>query len=486
MLKRYLAAVLLLTLGLVGQASAQTPFTRTPGTIPGCTTNCTIANLNISTLNNWTPTFGVRMDTSSTPAAGGTGNAVGDALTLNAGCTTNPIVTVGTISGGAVTAYNITNPGNCLSLPTNPVSVLSSTGSGTGATFNLTWAPIAANVAFSNAELVANQGNFILGAQPGAFSGTESTFIGGLSPTIASGNFITDVGIGNCGIGSGTTLQNASFLWCVGSNAGRNLANGATTSMFAGTFGSSASPNITGANNYVFQIDGNPALTTGNNNAMFASSCNLLATGSGSVCIGYGSGLTTAAATNAVVIGGTPNTGQTTKGAECPSGSVCIGAQVGNTNITGSDYILMGLLAGNTTCGAGGIKTVLIGFGVDCMAANTSQWLNVDNAFLSSVHTPAIGSGFGTSPTISGASSAAFQVNVGTGGTASTGTVTFTTNAPTGWACAAVDDTNPATSDTVVTPLTSGSITLTNYVRTTGIAGAWAASDIITVTCNGF
>jgi hypothetical protein len=459
----------------------------TGGTIDGTCLGCATPGAGaFTTFQGWAPRFAARMDSNPTPASGGTGNATGDALTLNAGCATNPVVTVQSTSG-AVVSYNITNPGVCTTLPANPLSVLSTTGTGTGAQFNLSWDPWSAATSFSNAVASGNNGNFILGASPGRFSGTESLFVGGLSPSIDSGNFITDVGVGSCGIGSGTTLQNASFLWCVGSNAGRNVANGASLSMFAGTFGSATSPNITGTSNFVFQIDANPNLTTGNQNAMYASSCGLLATGSGNFCAGFGSGLTVPSASSSVVIGGNPNGGASTAGARCPGNSVCVGANSGNPNITGADYILVGPGVGNTTCGAGGIKTVLIGFGIDCTAANTSQWLNIDSAIIASVSKPTLSSGFGTSASVpEGTSSAAFQVNVGTGGTASSGVIQFASAAPNGWICHAVDVTNPSTSNTVASGTSTQQITLTNFSRTAGTVTAWAASDIINVNCNGF
>src|SRR5205823_4646256 len=108
--------------------------------------------------------FGIRDDSTAAPAAGGTGNAAGDQLTLNDGCATHAVLTVGTVSSGAVTAYNIVNRGSCASPPANPVSVLSTTGIGTGATFTLNWGPqLVAGMAFGS--LTNNQGNLILGGE---------------------------------------------------------------------------------------------------------------------------------------------------------------------------------------------------------------------------------------------------------------------------------------------------------------------------------
>jgi hypothetical protein len=73
-------------------------------------------------------------------ASGGTGYAIGDTITLS---NTYEKLTVTTVSGGAVTAVNITTSVNMLTafIPANPVAQSLSSGGGTGASFNLTWAP---------------------------------------------------------------------------------------------------------------------------------------------------------------------------------------------------------------------------------------------------------------------------------------------------------------------------------------------------------
>ena len=71
---------------------------------------------------------------------------------------------------------------------------------------------------------------------------------------------------------------------------------------------------------------------------------------------------------------------------------------------------------------------------------------------------------------------------MGTGGTASTGTVTLPT-AAVGWVCDFHDVTTPASFVTEMTGGTSTTVTVTNYSRTTGIATAWAASDVLRAKC---
>lgn len=78
-----------------------------------------------------------RLCTTATVSSGGSGYVLGDVLTLSGGI--NPIqLRVTGVSAGAITAVSIMFGGNFQtgSIPSNPVAVASSTGSGTGATFN--------------------------------------------------------------------------------------------------------------------------------------------------------------------------------------------------------------------------------------------------------------------------------------------------------------------------------------------------------------
>ena len=71
-------------------------------------------------------------------AVGGTGYIVGNTINLGNGV----VLTVATVTTGAVATTTITQPGSfnaAMPTPTNPVSQVSTNGSGTGATFTLTW-----------------------------------------------------------------------------------------------------------------------------------------------------------------------------------------------------------------------------------------------------------------------------------------------------------------------------------------------------------
>jgi len=77
---------------------------------------------------------------SATIGASGTGYASGDTITLTGGTfTTAIVITVLTVSSGAIATFNISTPGNYTVLPSSPVSQGSTSGSGTGATFNVLW-----------------------------------------------------------------------------------------------------------------------------------------------------------------------------------------------------------------------------------------------------------------------------------------------------------------------------------------------------------
>lgn len=103
---------------------------------------------------------------------------------------------------------------------------------------------------------------------------------------------------------------------------------------------------------------------------------------------------------------------------------------------------------------------------------------------------PAIGSGFGSSPSVTAANgTAAFTVNVGTGASATSGVITMPA-ATNGWICSVNDLTARATgtalNQTYETATTTTSVTITNQTISTGVPVAWAASDIIQLSCMGY
>lgn len=99
---------------------------------------------------------------------------------------------------------------------------------------------------------------------------------------------------------------------------------------------------------------------------------------------------------------------------------------------------------------------------------------------------PSISSGFGSSPSVvANNGSGAFTVNVGTGGVATSGVLGLPT-AATGWNCLVNDLTAAAghvAYSTVQTASTTATATVENQTKSTGAAIAWAASDILRVSC---
>lgn len=124
-----------------------------------------------------------------------------------------------------------------------------------------------------------------------------------------------------------------------------------------------------------------------------------------------------------------------------------------------------------------------IGLGV----ASAANGIKLPNGVLISTTAPTIGSGFGISPSVpNNNGTAVFTVNVGTGGTATSGVVTMPA-ATTGWACTASPTSSPqAGAQTDSAPTSTTSITLTNYTLATGVALAWPASTVLEVICSGY
>lgn len=103
---------------------------------------------------------------------------------------------------------------------------------------------------------------------------------------------------------------------------------------------------------------------------------------------------------------------------------------------------------------------------------------------------PTISSGFGTSPAVlvhNGTS--AFTVDVGTGGSATSGIVGLPA-ATTGWICNVENRTavlgNVANARTVQISTTTTTATFENQTVSTGAVLAWTASDVLAVSCRGY
>lgn len=127
----------------------------------------------------------------------------------------------------------------------------------------------------------------------------------------------------------------------------------------------------------------------------------------------------------------------------------------------------------NLDGGAAAISFTSLTLGAKLMASSTG---------------PTIASGFGTTPALFFAgNTAAFEIEVGTGGTATFGVLTMPA-AANAWSCAASDKTTQSSTVFLtkqVGTASSTAVTLENF-NTSGAAAAWAASDFLIVSCTAF
>lgn len=162
-------------------------------------------------------------------------------------------------------------------------------------------------------------------------------------------------------------------------------------------------------------------------------------------------------------------------------------------NVKGSGAGYTNLVSANTT-GTNYSATLPANTG-DIAETNLAQTFSARQTFNSGIgivnlavsgSAPTISSGFGTAPSITASNgTAAFRLNVGTGGTATSGVIGLPT-ATNGWNCFASDITTPATGHAIKQSAgTTTSATLTNY-NNAGVATAWAASDILIVNCTAY
>jgi phage-related tail fiber protein len=100
---------------------------------------------------------------------------------------------------------------------------------------------------------------------------------------------------------------------------------------------------------------------------------------------------------------------------------------------------------------------------------------------------PVIASGFGATPSVVASNgTAVFTINVGTGGTASSGVLTMPADV-TGWACTVQPNGAPQAAAAMYSaPTSATSITITNYTATTALALAWPSGFVVSVQCRGY
>jgi len=128
---------------------------------------------------------------------------------------------------------------------------------------------------------------------------------------------------------------------------------------------------------------------------------------------------------------------------------------------------------GGTTPAAGTFTT---------LNANTS--LQVEGIMVISGTNPTIVSGFGTSPTITGANTFGFKIVIGSGGAAS-GVVGLPA-APNGWIVTGWDVSNATGIYIQQTAVSTTSATLAGFSMTTGLATNFGAGDILILTASPY
>lgn len=249
--------------------------------------------------------------------------------------------------------------------PSWTLSEASSTGLGTGATWNVAFAPIASTVSYlASNPSNTNPNNTVLGASAGVAqtSAIENTLIGfqaGLRITTGgentligwqAGKLLTS-STGNTFVGAGPVLiSTGNNNTIVGQDAGRNTVGGSSLTLF----GQDALLTSTATNTNFITAIGKSAM--GNWSASLNGSANDVALGN-SACIGAASG--------------TRNFIKVT----------CLGSTTGGALTTGSTNTLIGFGVGNTTL-ASGAGNILIGSGVqtvDTAAGGTSNTINIEN-----------------------------------------------------------------------------------------------------------
>lgn len=186
--------------------------------------------------------------------------------------------------------------------------------------------------------------------------------------------------------------------------------------------------------------------------------------------INYGSGVVTVARSGQNINGAAANLTLAASSAASPS-SVYVESD-GTNYFADSHSLNATTLIGKTWAAPANLGTGTPASG----AFTTISEVNL----LTSNAAPTISSGFGTSPSIASSNgTAAFTVNVGTGGTATSGVIGLPT-AANGWVVHC-DDLTTQSASVFITKQTASSTTtatVTQY-NTSGVATAWVASDIL-------
>lgn len=208
---------------------------------------------------------------------------------------------------------------------------------------------------------------------------------------------------------------------------------------------------------------------------------------------GNGIGLMYAAGTGSVVKA-TDSLGNTT--VDITNAAAQPAIELGNQNVANTPFVDLHssgnvidydfrLIASGGTGVAGNGNLTLIGntLALSCNSqlADNKKFLlgSTTPTLLMQVNAPTIASGFGTNPSIvHNNGTASFQINVGTGGTASSGVITFPA-AGNGWMVMVSYNGASNNMNTYAVMTSTTQVTLTNQTSSTGVAVAWPASTIL-------
>lgn len=303
-------------------------------------------------LNGWKPQLSARNDLIAVTAPG-SGYVKGDTITLNDGCATHGVLTVTTLSGSGVANNTQTVGAVCAQAPSNPVAQLSTSGSGTGATFTLTYAPIAAAVGTVPNGLTGNLFSSINNIGP-AYQGQESTAYtaGRANLNYVSGDFVNIFGLNAGGGACPTSITGSGSNSFFGTDAARDFCGGQSFDVFGvAAVGGYAHTNV---NSFVAM--GNNA--AGHWDSSFSGAVKNVVIGS-AACIGAGS--------------------QSSPGASY-KGTTCIGGATGTAITSGNNLTIVGASLDQTS--TSGSQLILIGSGnvaVEPPTATTNGYINVEN-----------------------------------------------------------------------------------------------------------
>lgn len=378
---------------------------------------------------------------------------------------------------------------------TSPSIVISSAGVITGATGVSSTTGTFSSAVAANGGITFDQSSDQLGAH--TLGGTED----------ANTQIITNIGnTGTDFVASTGALTLAGVLTANGGvtvAASQNLTMSSGSGQFSQTYTTASAgnghalafANTAGSGTVVVNgVDITPTNTSAGTNTL-----NLIMFEAGSALGGSdttngikfasATGYTNFLTTPSIVISSAGNitgAGTISSGAITSSGGVS-GTQLTSTVSTGTAPLVVSSTTNVANLNASSLNgaTFAAPGAIGSTTASTGKFTTLtETNLLISNTAPTISSGFGTSPSISANNgTASFRVTVGTGGSASSGVIGLPT-AATGWNCFATDITTNSSTVFVTkqTASTTTSATIGNF-NTSAAAAAWAASDVLAVSC---